>query len=219
MPNPQLDYGLVNKFNPSVSIIMPTWRRDVKTISRAIDCVILQTIGNWELLICSDGCQEEHVLNLVQSKEDARIRYFHLDGKVDGDYGNRCRQAMLEQANGEFVLFFDDDNLILPRYLEEMTDAIDSASIEELVVDFAVCQVVHFGPLNAMEIGRAPKILNGKPMKLFHIDTLQVVCRTSTMKELGWKQGDGYLADGKTFEALGASRRGVWVNEMLGFHM
>jgi glycosyltransferase involved in cell wall biosynthesis len=211
---PILVSGISASLKPTVSVIMPTWKRDPKIISRAIDCLILQDLSDWELRICSDGCEEESIVNLVREKNDPRIRYYYLDGKTPGDYGNRVRKALLNECDGKFVLFFDDDNLILPNYLSKMLDAI-----KESGKDFAVCRIVHFGPLNVAETGNPPKILSGKPMKLYHIDTLQVLISTDAIKKVGWDQDSGYLADGKTFEKLGKEFEGVWINSVLGFHI
>lgn len=211
---PVLVSGISANLKPMVSIIMPTWKRDAKIISRAIDCLLLQDFVDWELRICSDGCEEDSVVSLLKEKNDPRIRYYYLGGKTPGDYGNRVRRALLNESDGNFVLFFDDDNLILPNYLSKMLD-----SIRESGKDFAVCRIVHFGPLNVQETGRPPKVLSGKPMKLYHIDTLQVLVSMYAIKSVGWDQDSGYLADGKTFEKLGKEFEGIWINDVLGFHI
>jgi len=197
-----------------VSIITPTYRRDPRVVSRCIDCVKLQTISDVEQLVCSDGAAEPQIASLVASTGDVRITYQHTTLKKPGDFGNVVRQTMLEKARGKYILFLDDDNLILPNYLEKMI-----ATIEASGADFAVCQVVHFGPLNEQVIGRPPQVLKGLPVKLHHVDPLQILVKREAMLDVGWDTEKGYLADGHTLQALGEKYKCVEVPEVLGFHM
>lgn len=203
--------------NPSgvkVTIITPTWKRDPKIVSHCIDCVRLQTVKEVEQLVCSDGEPEAGIASLVGSVGDDRISYHNTIGKKPGDYGNTVRSEMLKRAKGDYVLFMDDDNLILPNYLEKMI-----AAIEESGKDFAVCRVVHFGPLREDVIGRPPQVLTGLPVKLHYVDPLQILVKREAMLEIGWDTEKGYLADGHTLQALGEKFEHVEVQEILGYHM
>ena len=200
--------------NPVVSIITPTFRRDPRVVSRCIDCVRLQTVSRVEQLICSDGANEAPIASLVASVADTRISYQHTTVKKPGDFGNVVRQTMLEKAKGDYILFLDDDNLILPEYLAKMIKAIQDSG-----ADFAVCKVVHFGPLKEDVTGPPPIILNGLPVKLHHVDPLQILVKREAMLDIGWDTEKGYLADGHTLQALGEKYKHIEVPEVLGFHM
>ena len=199
---------------PLVSIITPTYKRDAKIVRRCMDCVKLQTIIDWEQLICSDGAEELQIKKLVGTCGDVRVSYHFTQGKVDGDYGNRVRGEMLKRARGKYVLFCDDDNLILPNYLEKMIKAI-----EEARVDFAVSEILHFGPLNEAEVGKPPMVLRGNPIKLYHVDPLQILVKREVMLDIGWDIEVGYLSDGVTIERLGKKYKHVRVESVLGIHM
>jgi len=198
-----------------VSIITPTFKRDPRVVSRCLDCVRLQTLQDIEQLVCSDGSNEQEVATLVGSLGDARITYQHTEGKKPGDFGNVVRSEMLKKARGEFVLFLDDDNIILPHYLERMVRELR----ETPGTDFAVCRVVHFGPLKEDVLGAPPKVITGIPVKLHHVDPLQILVRREAMLDIGWDTERGYLADGVTLERLGDKYKYVEVPEVLGFHM
>lgn len=197
-----------------VSVITPTYKRDIKTIRHCIDCMKLQSVIDWEQLICSDGIEELHVQDLLKSVADPRVSYYFTQGKKDGDYGNRVRSEMLRKAKGKYVLFCDDDNLILPDYFEKMIKAI-----EDNKADFAVCKILHFGPLNESEIGKPPIVLAGNPVKLYHIDPLQILVKREVMLDIGWDTEVGYLSDGVTLEKLGKKYKHVRVEEVLGIHV
>jgi len=212
MPVP--DMIPVKKTDAAVSVISPTWKRDGRVISRCVDCLKLQTMNQWEQLLCSNGPHEAHVSQLIDRIGDGRVIYSHTENAQEGDFGNVARKEMLEKVLGKYVMFFDDDNIVFPNYMERMI-----AALEESGADFAVCRVMHFGPLNEGEVGVPPKVLSGNPVKLHHIDPLQVMVKTEVMKEIGWDTEVGYLSDGHTLQALGEKFTPVHIDDILGIHM
>lgn len=199
-----------------VTVITPTWKRDPRVLMRCISCMKLQTFQGWEQVVCSDGESEEaDARRVVETFRDSRVRYEVLGKpKREGDYGNSVRSEMLAKARGEYVLFFDDDNLILPSYLERMLGALEGTAF-----GFAVCRILHFGPLNTMETKLVPPVvLEGEPVKLFWVDPLQCLIRREAMAEVGWDCKVGYLSDGVSLERLGQRQKRVRVGEILGVH-
>jgi len=132
----------------------------------------------------------------------------------EGDFGNTARKEMIKKARGELIAFVDDDNVILPEFLEEMIRAINCSG-----KDFAVCDVIHFGPLDVSTGMIAPVVLKGEPVKLKYVDPLQVVVRANVMKQIGWDTKKGYLSDGVTLEELGNTSSHVKIDKVLGIHM
>lgn len=206
--------SVVGRSVPRVSIVTPTYRRDPKVLARCVGCSLMQTMPDWEQLVCSDGSREESAEQVVSVIGDPRVSYNFTNGKKDGDFGNTVRSEMLKKAKGDYVLFLDDDNIILPQYLERMVSALDAAP----GAGFAVCRVMHFGPLHEAE-GRAPKVLEGCPVKLYHVDPLQILVRREAMLKVGWDTEVGYLSDGVTLERLGSMCTHVRVEEVLGVHV
>jgi hypothetical protein len=208
--------GTVSDYD--VTVITPTFQRDLGTIRRCIDCVQLQTTNaRIEHIICSDGPVEGHVKAMIEGLGLQDVFYRNTaKAKRPGDFGNTVRADMLERAKGEFILFFDDDNIIMPQYLEKMIEALRSSPAN----DFAVCEIVHFGPLNERELNIAPPaVLTGEPVRLYHVDPLQVLVRREIMQRVGWDVENGYLADGHTLEKLGKEGEYVKVPEILAIHI
>jgi len=206
--------AIVNDGTLMVSVITPTWKRDLEVIQRCMDCVALQTGVSWEHLICSNGGEEIAVRKLVERRGDPRVKYFHTGPVGKGDYGNTARAMMIEKAEGILVAFVDDDNIVLPDFLKEMSDALNGTA-----KGFAVCDIVHFGPLDKRTGMKPPVVLKGEPVKLTYIDPLQVVVRMHAIKSVGWDIETGYLSDGVTLEKLGDEFEHVKVDKVLGFHM
>ncbi|WP_417872736.1 glycosyltransferase family 2 protein [Xanthomarina gelatinilytica] len=102
--------------SPLVSIIIPTYNR-AHLISETLDSVLAQTYTNWECLVVDDGSTDatESLLHNYIEK-DSRFQYHkrpdtHLPG------GNGARNYGFELSKGEFIQWFDDDDVMLPEYL------------------------------------------------------------------------------------------------------
>jgi glycosyltransferase involved in cell wall biosynthesis len=97
---------------PLVSVILPTWNR-LPLLRRAIDSVLAQTFGDWELIVVDDGSTDA-TRDYLEAIDDARVRPIRL-----AHQGNltSVRSAGLRHARGEWVAFLDSDDLWLPEKL------------------------------------------------------------------------------------------------------
>jgi hypothetical protein len=112
--------------DPFVTCVMPTYQR------RAF---VPQAIGNWqaqdyperELIIVDDG--EDPVEDLVP--DDDRIRYVRLNGRAT--IGAK-RNMACEQAQGEVVIHWDDDDWSAPWRMRYQVDSLlaDDADVSGL---------------------------------------------------------------------------------------
>lgn len=200
-----------------VTVITPTWNRDPAIVKRCIDSIRLQTEDSWVQLVCSNGPEEPLIKDLVVSIGDDRVRYCHLNIEPQkGDFGNSSRFASIRAAQSKYVMFCDDDNIVMPTFIEDMCKAIQ---VDEKY-DFAICDIMHFGPLNEQETGmRPPVVLKGEPVKLYYVDPLQVFVKTKVMQESGWDTEVGYLSDGVSIERMAKGREYVRVPKVLGIHL
>jgi glycosyltransferase involved in cell wall biosynthesis len=196
-----------------ITILTPTLKRPLPVLERCFASVNWQTLPSWEHVVCSDGCLEPGVAQLVERGRDPRRRYTNLTAQW-GHFGAGVRGALLPQVRTEYVAFLDDDNILFPRYCERMVQALDGNS----GAGFAICQIVHWGPLPPRFGGLMPVILTGIPPETNNIDTLQVVARTAAIQASGWVLA-GYLSDGKTYERLGRMHPWVAVDEVLAIHV
>ena len=103
-----------------VSVIMPAYNR-ADLIGESIDSLIAQTYENWELII-TDSASQDETLKVCQSyaEKDSRIKVFSYDNKGVSASRNNC----LEKARGEYVFFLDSDDVIHPRILETLVNAM-----------------------------------------------------------------------------------------------
>ena len=197
---------------PIVTVITPTYKRDIEMVRRSIEVMQLQYEQNWEHLICSNGLEEPAVRKLIEDMGDERVTYHWCEAPL-GDYGNYARKEMLEVARGDYVLMLDDDNYIMPEYIRLMLETLEMSK-----ADFAVCRVMHFGPLNEKVRGKPPVILGTDKLEVYHIDILQFLMRRDAIIDIGWDRENGYISE-VSLERMASKYRGVEIPLVLGVHI
>ncbi|MDE7016288.1 MAG: glycosyltransferase family 2 protein [Lachnospiraceae bacterium] len=117
------------------SILVPLYNTPEKFLTEAIDSVIAQTYGNWELCLAdgSDGAHAyvETICKQYQEK-DARIRYRKLEKNGGISYNTNCA---LEMATGEYIGLFDHDDILHPTVLFEYMKAICEKDADYIYCD------------------------------------------------------------------------------------
>lgn len=106
------------KYQPKISLLMPTFNSPHKFLKMNLDSVINQIYSNWELCIADDCSSDPKVRQIIKeySKKDKRIKYVfrNKNGHI-----SRATNSCLKLATGEFVGLLDHDDLIYPNTLSE----------------------------------------------------------------------------------------------------
>jgi glycosyltransferase involved in cell wall biosynthesis len=118
---------------PLVSIIIPTYNR-AHLIGETLDTVVTQTYLNWECIIVDDGSSDNTDQVIEEyTKKDSRFKYYHRpDEHLPG--GNGARNYGFKMSQGEYIQWFDSDDLMVAEKLELKVKAM-----LENEVDFVVC--------------------------------------------------------------------------------
>ncbi len=104
------------RFNwkPEISIILPTFNR-ARHLENAVESVLSQTFGNWELIIVDDGSSDS-TFDIL----DPYIRRFHNIRYMK--HNNRkvalSRNAGIQASFGRYITFLDSDDHYLADHLE-----------------------------------------------------------------------------------------------------
>ena len=117
---------------PTISIIMATYNR-AHFIVETLQSIQAQTHTNWECLIIDDGSTDK-TAEILKSilKEDSRFQYHkRTPNYKKGLPGSR--NYGLDLAKGNYIIFFDDDDIVHPLCLEI------SLSVFNMINDISFC--------------------------------------------------------------------------------
>jgi len=114
-----------------LSVITPTFGRE-KFLPGLYRCFAAQTHDDRELLVFDDSPSPSPFFS---SLGDARVRYQHAPDRLTiGEKRNR----LIEQAQGDLIAFFDDDDFYAPDYLHVMAGSLGDADLIKLAGWFAL---------------------------------------------------------------------------------
>ncbi len=105
---------------PLVSICTPTYNRP-DFLERALRSCLAQTFQDFEIVV-TDNSANDLSEKVIRRLNDPRIRYFRNDKNL-GPCGNTNRATAL--AEGQYIKFLMDDDLLKPRCLEKMVEALE----------------------------------------------------------------------------------------------
>lgn len=106
---------------PIFSVILATYNnRDL--LPRAIESVLNQTFGNFELLVVDDGSTDDTRF-VVERIRDARIRY--VLNTVPSTSCDPPRNLGIQMARGVFISFLDEDDIWYSERLAKVKKAFD----------------------------------------------------------------------------------------------
>ena len=127
---------------PLVSIIIPTYNRS-HLIGETLDSVLAQTYQNWECIVVDDGSTDNTDEMMAEyCEKDSRIKYFHRPKEhLSGGCG--ARNYGFEVSKGDYIQWFDSDDLMMPKKLE-----IKVNTILERKVDFIISKTRYYNREN-----------------------------------------------------------------------
>lgn len=114
---------------PKVSICIPTYNR-ANFLIYSVNSVLKQTYSDFELIICDDG-STDNTSEIVAQWQDSRIRYIRHPQNIGR---SRNMRSGFDGAVGDYFIKFDDDDGLIPEFLEKTVAILNS----EPTVDF-VC--------------------------------------------------------------------------------
>lgn len=107
----------------SITIVIPAYQAE-GFLTRALDSVTNQSDTDWELIVVDDGSQDG-TLALAQTyaaRDPARIRVLAQPNAGPAVARNRG----MAEAQGEYVLFLDADDALMPDALERLREDLQT---------------------------------------------------------------------------------------------
>lgn len=117
-----------------VSICVPIYNTD-KYIGRCITSLLNQTYTNLEILLVDDGSTDESgAICDSMAADDSRIKVIHKanEGEIS------ARNAALQAASGEFIMFIDSDDEYMQNAVQLLIDAINNKNVDLAVGGYLV---------------------------------------------------------------------------------
>lgn len=120
-----------------LSVSMPCYGRPQRTI-RAINCIANQSINGWEAFVIGDGCpvmqdfiDSDYFKDLIEM-----CSYNGNDLIIDnnpvnqGGHGFAITNINIEEAEGEYFIFYANDDIILPNHFENYLSQIEGTDLD-----------------------------------------------------------------------------------------
>jgi O-antigen biosynthesis protein len=101
---------------PAVSVLIRTMGR--ASLAQAIASVREQSFRDWEIVVLNAGGEP---LEGLQPAAGERIRVLVPGGRVERA---RAANLLLDAAAGEYALFLDDDDWLLPQHLAKLVESL-----------------------------------------------------------------------------------------------
>lgn len=127
-----------------VSIIVPVYNAE-KYLAKTIESILGQTYADIEIILVNDGSTDSSNEIITQYKKtDNRI--VHIDSENHG--APYARNLGIECARGEYVLFFDADDMMRSNAVEVLYDTITAANADLAIgsrthIDETDCIIAH----------------------------------------------------------------------------
>lgn len=108
---------------PLISLVMPAYNPRREDLVRALESVLAQVYGRWELCVADDASTEPHVREVLEA-------YRHRDPRIKVAYRERnghisaASNTALALATGEYIGLIDHDDELHPLALHYVAEAI-----------------------------------------------------------------------------------------------
>ncbi|HEY9201572.1 MAG TPA: glycosyltransferase family A protein [Gammaproteobacteria bacterium] len=119
----------------AISVIVPTYKRP-ELLARCLSSIYRQTYTDFEVLVVDNARDSQEARGVVEKINDPRFIYMNeLTPGVSA-----ARNRGLQQAQGELVLFVDDDDEIVPEMLQKLLDFMRQSDQSD--ISFTWCGVI-----------------------------------------------------------------------------
>jgi glycosyltransferase involved in cell wall biosynthesis len=131
---PTKESTLIRSYStPEISVIIPVGPGHGKYLSNAIESVIGQTFGNWEIIVIDDTYSHELVIDENILRSYPFVNLITPPGNIGA---GAARNEGLKAAKSPLVLFLDADDYIMPDALKLMLHKFNLSNGEYVYTDY-----------------------------------------------------------------------------------
>lgn len=201
------------------SIIIPIYKVE-KYLNKCVNSVLKQTYSNLEIILVDDGSPDNCPKMCDEYlKKDNRIKVIH---KENGGLSS-ARNAGLDIAKGDYILFVDSDDYVDYSLCEEILsyfhDDVDIVAFEyEKFYDNNISNIksqMNDNEISVIELNNNDTYMNYLNRKIFTQMAWDKMYRSSVINELRFIEGRLAEDLSMAYYLFGRSRKSVFVNRSL----
>lgn len=119
----------ISKEKMKVSVIIPVYNKE-KYVEACLESLSKQDFDSFEIVVVDDGSTDRSgEICDCMAHTDERIRVFHTANSGV----TAARRRGVDEAKGEYVMFVDADDLLLPHAMRTLYEAIERMKADEVV--------------------------------------------------------------------------------------
>jgi glycosyltransferase involved in cell wall biosynthesis len=149
---------------PLVSIVLPTFNR-ARFLPEAFAAIAAQEWSDWELILVDDGSTDETPKIVEEWVAAMRQPVRFIRQQNMGAYG--ARNTALDYATGDYIAFFDSDDLWLPHHLDRCVRQLEANRDVDWV--YGACRMADFD--SGRELAASTFRVNGAPRRFMSLPT------------------------------------------------
>ena len=112
---------------PRISIVIPTYNRS-DYLKASLSSALKQSHPASEIIVIDDASTDD-TANLVHSFSSDKIRYI----RKEHSGAPQTRNRGIDEAHGEYIVWLDDDDILLPNAVETHVDILSSQSSVDVI--------------------------------------------------------------------------------------
>lgn len=161
--------------NTKVSVIIPIYNAE-KYIAQTLDCLLNQSFSDFEI-ICVDDVSKDESTQIIEKyiQKDGRISLVKAQRKVGA---GEARNIGMRNAQGDFLMFLDGDDLFEDSLIDEMYTAITRYNCDIAVAEHDT----FYGEGGYEKAGALPSMNQYKRNR-----SLQFAEKPFVLSQLGWE--------------------------------
>ena len=115
---------------PKVSVIIPVYNSE-KYIEKCINSVLEQDYQEFELILINDGSKDGSLKILERYKEKYKEKIVLVNQENCGV--SKTRNNAIQIANGEYIMFMDNDDFIDKDYIKTYIEEIEKEDLDVVI--------------------------------------------------------------------------------------
>jgi glycosyltransferase involved in cell wall biosynthesis len=114
----KLSGGITRMAGATISVVIPTFNR-APLVRQAVQSVFAQTFADYEVVVVDDGSTDNTKEMLASFLETPNFHYHYQSNSGR----STARNHGIKLAQGEFLMFLDSDDMLLPEALAKLYEA------------------------------------------------------------------------------------------------